>query len=77
MVAAVLSGTEPLCVYAMVSSRVCPTAVSHFYGKVTIVEVTVWFLGVIHRIVILQDLLVGLLTQPKISMEMQGTLKRS
>lgn len=43
-----------------------------FYGQVTTAEVTFWFLGVIHRIVILQDLLVGLLMLPKISVERQG-----
>lgn len=66
IVAAILSGNELF--------RVCPTAVPCFYGQVTIAEVVVWFLGLIHRISILQDLLVGLLVWLKMSIEMEAVV---
>lgn len=75
IIAAILFGTEPACLL-----RICPTAVPFlwllylFYGQVTIAEVMVWFLGVIHRISVLQDLLVGLLAWLKMSIGMESVV---
>ena len=76
------SSSNSLCACVpRLSPRIRLPAVPSLYGQVTRVEVMVWFLGVIHWIVTLKDLLVGLLTGPKISVETPGcslcSLKRS